>query len=195
MHHAQLLLGSYTWACTILPELVRIPGPDIVHLTGDRMGVEEVRNVIHDAYLMPIVSAERVFVLAYGDITREAQNALLKIVEEPPKTARFYIVTERKETLIPTLLSRLVEYGTEDTSSIDLADFFGCPIGDQIREIGVRLGKKDEVWARKLLGALEERAYQDKKYDMLTRLNDLRVYFDAPSASKKMILEHLVLMA
>ncbi len=195
MHHAQLLLGSYAWACTVLPESDRVPGTDVVHLAGDRMGIEDVRDLIREAYLMPIVSTERVFMLAYGDITREAQNALLKILEEPPTTARFYLVVPRKETLLPTLKSRLVLYAEEAVATDTCDDFFRLSLGDQLKEIGVRLGKKDDEWAGKILSALEDRAYTNRKYEALRCITELRGYFDSPSASRKMILEHLVLMS
>src|SRR3989344_5694025 len=43
---------------------------------------------------------------AYSDITLEAQNALLKILEEPPNNTIIIITTPKKELLLPTIISR-----------------------------------------------------------------------------------------
>lgn len=50
---------------------------------------------------------ERVALLSFHTITLPAQNALLKILEEPRVGVRFILVTTNQEALIPTLLSRL----------------------------------------------------------------------------------------
>ena len=49
----------------------------------------------------------RVFVIAAPDLNREAQNALLKTLEEPPGNALFFFVLPYPESLLPTLRSRV----------------------------------------------------------------------------------------
>jgi hypothetical protein len=57
-----------------------------------------------------------VALLSFHTITLPAQNALLKILEEPRGGVRFILITSNKETLLPTLLSRLQEQSLDKAS-------------------------------------------------------------------------------
>jgi hypothetical protein len=71
--------------------------------------IETVRDVQMEAHLIPNQAPGRVFILNAADlITPEAQNALLKVTEEPPKGVRFIFTLENSHNLLPTLRSRLV---------------------------------------------------------------------------------------
>jgi len=194
--HAVLIEASYIEGLTYLPLACRTESPDIVHLSGSRMGIDEVRSLIREAYMTPLYGSERVFVLAYGAFTEEAQNALLKLLEEPPKTARFYIITERPNLLLSTLRSRLVraDVGLHEESSFDLHAFLRLSYGDRLAEIASRAQKKDEVWLTDLMQAIETRAHDSKDASLIRSVLSLKPYFHTPGASKKMILEHLVLL-
>ena len=56
------------------------------------MGIDEVRMIIYEAYLKPIHEDKRSFIIAYAGLTLDAQNALLKLLEDPPVTAQFFII-------------------------------------------------------------------------------------------------------
>ena len=69
--------------------------------------VEQVRDVINDAYVKPFENEKKVYIFRYGDdITQQAQNALLKILEEPPAYAVFIILAENTNSLLATIRSR-----------------------------------------------------------------------------------------
>ncbi len=86
--------------------------PDIVTLIKDadktQIGVDNVREqIIKEVYLKPRFSKRKVFIIDNGDIlSTEAQNALLKVLEEPPSYVTFIICVTSKEKLLPTVLSR-----------------------------------------------------------------------------------------
>ena len=86
--------------------------PDIVYLkkTGDKasIGVDDVREqILNEVYLKPYLSSRRVFVIGEGDaLSIEAQNALLKILEEPPAYVTFVICVTKQDKLLNTVLSR-----------------------------------------------------------------------------------------
>lgn len=196
MHHAQLLIGSYEWACTILPETFRHETGDVRHYRGVRMGIDEVRALSYEAYLTPMSNEKRTFVIAYAQLTIEAQNALLKLLEEPPKTAHFYIIVDREELLLPTVRSRLALLAREDihVPDTEYQTFFDSSISERLAQIADRMTKKDDVWARAIIRAIEEKAYATKNMPVLTALDELRQFYDTQGASRKMILEHLALM-
>ena len=195
-HHALLLEGSYEWALTRLPEPYQKVTSDIVHRTGTRMGIDEVRSLTYEAHLTPFNGDERVFILAYTDFTHEAQNALLKLLEEPPLTARFYLITNRADELLPTLCSRLMSLDREKPlhGDIDHQDFLRLSYVERLERIASKMQKKDDVWAVSLMNAYEMWAEEMKDVKFMKALLELRPFFLTPGASKKMILEHLALM-
>lgn len=85
--------------------------PDIYMLTptdGKRnISVDQIRKVVTDAYTKPYESGKKVYIVAYGDdMNEQAQNAFLKVLEEPPQYAVFVILAENNEALLPTIRSR-----------------------------------------------------------------------------------------
>ena len=71
------------------------------------IGIEDVRNFQKKIILKPIKSKTKAVILdGSNGITMEAQNALLKILEEPPANTIIYITCPNKELLLPTILSR-----------------------------------------------------------------------------------------
>jgi DNA polymerase III delta prime subunit len=194
--HAVLIEASYTEGLTYLPLASQTESPDTVHLHGSRMGIDEVRSLIREAYTTPLYGTERVFVLAYNAFTEEAQNALLKLLEEPPKTARFYIISERPNLLLSTLRSRLVcsDVAPRTDPLFDMHAFLRLSYGDRLAEIGSSAQKKDEAWLTDLMHAIETQAHDSKDASLIRSILSLKPYFHTPGASKKMILEHLVLL-
>ena len=65
----------------------------------------QANQAIKEAY---IASSEKKYIFLCGSTFRkEAQNSLLKILEEPPKNVVFIIITNSKSSLLPTIYSRL----------------------------------------------------------------------------------------
>ena len=65
----------------------------------------QATQAIKEAY---IATSEKKYIFLCGSTFRkEAQNSLLKILEEPPKNVVFIIITNSKSSLLPTIYSRL----------------------------------------------------------------------------------------
>ena len=65
----------------------------------------QATQAIKEAY---IATSEKKYIFLCGSTFRkEAQNSLLKILEEPPKNVIFIIITNSKSSLLPTIYSRL----------------------------------------------------------------------------------------
>ena len=71
----------------------------------DEIKIEDVREIERLAYITE--REKKVIVLAAEKFNVFAQNALLKLIEEPPKNVEFIIVTNSKHTLLDTVLSRV----------------------------------------------------------------------------------------
>lgn len=76
--------------------------------------VDTVRNVINDAYVKPNEAQKKVYILGNADcMNASAQNALLKILEEPPSYVVFILTTKSKSMMLETILSRAVVVSLE----------------------------------------------------------------------------------
>ena len=90
--------------------------PDIFETDGIRgktksFAVDAVREIRSDAFILPNESDCKVYILKNGqNMNEQAQNALLKILEEPPKNVFFIIVTQTKSAMLETVLSRVSIY-------------------------------------------------------------------------------------
>lgn len=86
--------------------------PDLVWVDkGDKatIPVDKIREVIKEIYLKPKMCQKRVFIIDEAHLMNDAaQNALLKVIENPPEYAVFILLTQNKHMLLPTVLSRSV---------------------------------------------------------------------------------------
>ncbi len=73
----------------------------------EKITVAQVRELIAIASRRPISSPFQLHLLDAENLTFEAQQALLKILEEPPSYVLIYISTPNLEILLPTIISRL----------------------------------------------------------------------------------------
>ena len=77
--------------------------------TANSFHVDTVRNIINDAYVQPNEADYKIYILANAHcMNQNAQHALLKILEEPPKYVVFILTTNSKSALLSTVLSRSV---------------------------------------------------------------------------------------
>lgn len=84
----------------------------VVTLLCDDFKLEDAKAVVAEAY----ISEESTKYILFGakKFLIEAQNSLLKILEEPPSNIIFIILTTSKAVLLPTILSRLALTHRED---------------------------------------------------------------------------------
>ncbi len=81
----------------------------IVTAEGDEIKTSEVKN-IHDYLLSQPVKADKKIVIIdeCEKMNVHAQNKILKILEEPPAYALFFLITSSRDSLLDTVLSRLI---------------------------------------------------------------------------------------
>src|SRR5918911_52696 len=69
--------------------------------------VEQMRQIEKEANFRPFEGKARVFIIDDADKLNDASaNALLKVLEEPPRTSHLILITARPAMLLPTILSR-----------------------------------------------------------------------------------------
>lgn len=73
------------------------------------ISVAQIRELRLDAFVKPHEARRRVFIIDNADsMNEQAQNALLKILEEPPETVMFILIAESKSAFLDTVISRCV---------------------------------------------------------------------------------------
>ena len=88
------------------------------------IGVEDSRKIKDDCLLGPSDGDHKFYVITDADkLTPAAQNALLKITEEPPDFAKFFFVCESGMSLLPTLRSRSVTLRMQKFTDGMIADY------------------------------------------------------------------------
>src|SRR5436309_11394075 len=84
--------------------------PDVLVVPPDppqmMIKVDQVRRVIETIYYRPGDAKERIYIFTDCCFMREAGNALLKVLEEPPEFATIFLLTENTGELLPTIRSR-----------------------------------------------------------------------------------------
>lgn len=104
---------------------------------GKDIKVDVIRALRKDAYVLPTQCDYHVYIVTESQkMNAYAQNALLKILEEPPENTVFFLLTPTKELLLPTVASRAQAHhiGTaslnEETADYD-ARFPQCDVSDR----------------------------------------------------------------
>lgn len=96
--------GEFELPTSYLKEILEIVPAD------GTIGIETIRGLQRFLYEKPVNSKKR-FVLIDDahDLTLQAQNAILKIAEEPPQSSLIVLIVSNPEALLPTLQSRFVK--------------------------------------------------------------------------------------
>ncbi len=96
---------------------------DVIEMdAASNRGIEEVKNLIKETAFLPMAGRYRVFIIDEAHmITPDGFNALLKTLEEPPKSAIFILATTNPEKLPKTIISRCIKvnFGKANHSDIE----------------------------------------------------------------------------
>ena len=188
--------------------------PDVVVLRYELFSVEDARRSSELAAGAPFFGEHKAVIISASRAYHEAQNALLKLFEEPPAGTHLFLIVPTLGGLLPTLLSRVVELETRAAKRRaeipEIAREFIAASREKRSALVKRLtsGKDDEKKralrdeAVALVNGIEAAVYADVKcltFNKTTRalLSDiatLRAYLYDRSAPVKQILEHLAIV-
>lgn len=200
LHHAYLLPGDEEADAllrSILSELgVKESGnPDFFAFRFETFGIDEARELGLKAGRKAF-GGRKIFIIQSRRITNEAQNALLKTLEDPYPDTHFFIRVRGEHLLIPTLLSRvqvLRPERREEAETSEAEKFLALTYAERL--VFAKKFADDEKplspFIDSMLKMLKSRGMPLEK---LEQIFTLRTFTDDRSASTRLILEHLALV-
>jgi hypothetical protein len=184
--------------------------------------LQSIANVVYDVTVIDIDTARKLIAwsntpyhepkvafLTFHSITIQAQNALLKLFEEPRKGIQFILVTHHKNTLLPTLLSRLEhrdlgEIIIPNNATQNHAEEFLTTHYSQRMKLPYIItlitrvdeeDRKDREGVKNFITSLAETISTKEKFSSHTlETLTMAAYAGDPSSSGKAILEYLSLL-
>ncbi len=212
-HHAYVVAGDIEDGILRATEFVKtelkvsIPrNPDVIVLRYGLLSVEDARRVGEVASQKAITGDSKVIIIAASRMYHEAQNALLKVFEEPPEGTYLFLIIPTVGSLLPTLRSRVaILRGDTNNKKVPtlVKDFLAMNKEKRSAYIQKLATGKDEDDRRAnrdtallLLDGIEDLAYADgveKHWKLLSDIGLLRSYLHDRSAPVRMILEHVSL--
>lgn len=162
----------------------------------EKFGIDDARELIRLAYQRPRGVGEQQLLLVQTDfITHEAQNALLKVLEEPPQSTEFIFIVPLDLAILPTLASRFQEVWSEvhpgEKENHDLAEFLSQSYANRIATIEAKLKEGDIIWQRSIKRGLVEHLVSKKEYQRAPDIEYVMRALLTRGAPNKMLLEHV----
>lgn len=134
--------------CGVCPSCVKAMSgnhPDIIHVTHEKetvLSVAEIREqVVGDVAIKPYYGPYKIYIIPQSELMNEnAQNAILKTMEEPQEYALILLLTDNADGFLPTIKSRCIRIRLADLSREEmireLLDDDGQRVMQILRETG-----------------------------------------------------------
>lgn len=198
--------ASFEAARIILNHVKLETHPDFFYQKYDLFGIDDAKNLIYKSSQTPFLGDRKVFIVEALSFSVESANALLKTLEEPFRGTHFFIIVPSADIVIPTLRSRLTVIENISLGqllfNVEKKDFCKKFMNDLPNKRIESAEKffKDKQGAIEFLNELEVflagKLEKDKIYSAAKSLEEIQKNKNllfAPSASSKMVLEHLAL--
>ena len=156
--------------------------PDIIYISHEKpntIGVEDIRVQINgDIAIKPYSSPRKIYIINEGEkMTPQAQNALLKTLEEPPEYAVILILTTNVETMLPTVLSRCVVLNMKPVSDRLVKKYLmeQLAVPDYKANISVAFARGNIGKAKMLASSEEFEKVKDEAITLVKNINDMEI--------------------
>jgi DNA polymerase III delta prime subunit len=196
-HHA-VLFSSESPLSSVLDTYSEVPVIDQYRLA--QFGIDDVRTLIAHAHRRPDgITERRTIIVATEFVTEEAQQALLKIIEEPPLSTAFVFVIPEGYTFLPTLESRFERGGSleGERAYTEFDSFRNASYSERMAQIELALKQKDQLWQRSIKkGLIAYLRLESTKLpkEVLVELEYITRLLLTRGASNKFLFEHLTLV-
>ena len=219
-HHAYCIIGGHS----IVDELILVlenqhkikshGNPDFFNRKYETFTIDDARELKSSHEVKAVNElGKKIFITTMNGITTEAQNALLKLFEEPTDNTHFFIIIPGAHLLLPTIKSRILFIETENIGNQadrpeEIAElkeakkFIEMSTADRLEFIksfidDVKNEKKTKQDVINLLNTIQALVYKEKGVikgkEILQVIETARKYMNDPAPSLKMLLEYVAL--
>lgn len=128
---------------------------DVIEIDGaSNRGIDDVRQINETACYSPAQGRYKIYIIdEVHMLTKEAFNALLKTLEEPPEKAKFLFATTEPHKVLPTIISRCQRF---DLGRIQISQIIG-----KLEQIAADLSRKAEPEAIHLIASFSDGSLRD----------------------------------
>lgn len=162
------------------------PDFNVIEPDGNSLKIEQVRELQRKIQEKPIISNKKIYIIDDAEkMTTEAQNCLLKTLEEPPEFAILILVGSNESLFLDTIKSRCIILHFDKIDNNDLKDFlnknFELQVKDQVLKIfqgsiGKAIELKDKIEEYEQIGNMLK---QLNKKDMLEIISMAKPIYEA----------------
>lgn len=209
LHHANIYLGDCRREVyKILEEdlgLKTVGSPDFFFREADSFGIDDARALEKWAISKPFVGDKKAAYIIVNALNWEAQNALLKVLEEPTYGTYFFIQLPNLSGVLPTFLSRVRVYDerrSEEATEIGRAakDFLLSSIKARFSTVHSLSKGEDKGAMKDLIRSLENIAYNNSPQpslitregaEKMRKILKAKGFSSLKGGSPKMVLEWL----
>lgn len=176
---------------------------DIWRNYSQNFGIEDARQ-LKEIHSNKSMGNRRLFIVGFESVTGEAQNSLLKLLEEPSTDTTFYIFIPNKDILFETILSRcwvVDRAGKKESFDQEwIKKFLKSSISDRFSLTAPIIASKDKNKAIQFLNNLESVLYRslEKRSSLAGLFEEIlesKKFLQSRSPSVKMIIEHICCIA
>jgi len=219
LYHSYVIEGDSTLTDDLLHFLenrgeIKKQSPDIICQNYESFTIKDSHEIKDWHSRLGVTNGKKVCIIATKFINREAEQALLKIIEEPAVNTHFFIIVPDASKLQETIISRVHVVKTnqlqDEKINKEVSLFIKSKPTERIEIVAkiIKENKSEEnsgqlrSYATSFVNEIESffyKRFKDNKTDkniifILNELQKSRDYLSTPGASVKMILEHIAVV-
>lgn len=156
--------------------------PDIIYVQHEKpntIGVDDIRVQINqDIAVKPYSSPYKIYIVDEAEkMNVQAQNALLKTIEEPPAYGIILLLTTNADAFLPTILSRCIRLDLKPVADDRLKDFLmkKCGVVDYQADVCVAFSQGVVGKAMALASSAHFNEIKDAALQLLKRIKDIEL--------------------
>lgn len=136
-----LLCADVCGECENCKKVLNKTHPDVKYFPeGAKLLVEDSKKIVEESFIKPIFSDKKIFIISNVDLsTEEAQNKLLKSLEEPQKNVYYILTTSNINKVLPTIRSRCDKISLLPLSQQTIAEIISCD--EKRKDLALKLGQ------------------------------------------------------
>ncbi|MEN9649465.1 MAG: hypothetical protein RL094_432 [Candidatus Parcubacteria bacterium] len=221
LHHTYIVVGPRETAVVSVVDFLRDSFslehsyPDMWVKSYDSVGVDDTEEIASVHQRRPIGTNKKFIIFETSQITQQAQNSLLKMLEEPSAETHFFIVIPSVVMLLPTILSRvhvvtLDETDATSSQTSEVAEFLASSMGSRVAFVAGLLADYDKENITKediysFVNGVEQMVHEEmlkksskdgaygEAQQALAAVAHVQTYIRDTASSLKLLLEYLAL--